>query len=67
MKKIISIFFIISLLFTGCSGKGRSPDVFLIPKDFKGWIQIVYNGGDDDYGEYRAAHYESHHVSFFQA
>ncbi|MEK5400216.1 DUF6843 domain-containing protein [Paenibacillus sp. FSL K6-2859] len=45
MKKTTFITAILLLLvsLTACGSKNRHPNVFLIPEDYNGWVQIIYN------------------------
>ncbi|MEK3879844.1 DUF6843 domain-containing protein [Paenibacillus sp. FSL M7-0420] len=43
MKKLLLLLLPLLLLFVSCSSNKRTPNTYLIPKNYVGWVQIIYN------------------------
>ncbi|KWX74379.1 hypothetical protein AMQ84_20485 [Paenibacillus riograndensis] len=43
MRKALLILIPLLLILGSCSSNKRNPNLYLIPKNFVGWVQIIYN------------------------
>lgn len=43
MKKAILLLIPLLLVLVSCSSNKRSPNTYLIPQNYVGWVQIIYN------------------------